>query len=83
MTERTSIDWTGPVEPLLRKVAAAGHYKLVVVGAEPVIPVLVAVSKNNKPLAEIFHDIRYQVINKAQILIFPEKNIIELRYLPN
>jgi defect-in-organelle-trafficking protein DotD len=83
MTERTSIDWTGPVEPLLHKVAKAGHYKLVVVGTKPVIPVLVAVSKRNKPLADIFHDIRYQVINKAQILIFPKKNILELRYLKN
>lgn len=83
MTQRTSINWTGPVEPLLKKVAKAGHYKLVVVGAKPVIPVLVAIDKRNKPLADVFHDIRYQVVDKAQILIFPAKNVIELRYMKN
>ena len=83
MTERTSISWTGPVEPLLQKVAKAAHYELVIVGAEPVIPVLVAIDKRDKPLADIFHDIRYQIVDKAQILVFPSKNIIELRYMPN
>jgi defect-in-organelle-trafficking protein DotD len=83
MTERTSISWTGPVEPLLQKIAKAAHYQLVTVGAEPVIPVLVAVDKRDKPLADIFHDIRYQIIDKAQILVYPSKNIIELRYMQN
>ena len=83
MTERTSINWTGPVEPILRKVARAGHYQLNILGASPVIPVIVVLDKRNKPLANILQDIRYQVVRKAQIRVFPRKNIIELRYLKN
>jgi defect in organelle trafficking protein DotD len=81
MTQRVSINWAGPAEALLQKVAKASHYKLIVMGARPVIPALVTVNKRNKPLAAVFHDIRYQLINKAQILAYPSKNILELRYM--
>lgn len=83
MTQRSSINWSGPVEPVLKKVTDAAGYKLIVVGSEPVIPVLVTLNKKNVPLANIFHDIRYQVVNKAQILVYPSKRVIELRYMKN
>src|SRR5437773_1131606 len=36
-----SIDWIGPAEPLMRKIALAAHYRVRVLGFEPPIPVLV------------------------------------------
>ena len=83
MTQQLSISWTGPVEPILKKIAHKSHYKLVVIGVKPVIPALVSVHKKNASLANIFHDIRYQVIDKAQILVYPKSHVIELRYLKN
>lgn len=83
MTERMSVSWTGPVEPILRKVANKSHYKLIVIGVKPVIPVLVSINKKDEPLANIFHDIRYQIVEKAQVLVYPKANVIELRYFKN
>lgn len=76
----TSVDWTGPVEPLVAKLAAAGNYKFRVVGKNPSIPVLVAVYAVNMPIADILRDANYQAGKKADIVIYPSRRTIELRY---
>ncbi|HVV69299.1 MAG TPA: type IVB secretion system lipoprotein DotD [Gammaproteobacteria bacterium] len=76
----TSVDWTGPVEPLVAKLAAAGNYKFRVVGKNPNIPVLVAVYAVNMPIADILRDANYQAGKKADIVIYPSRRTIELRY---
>ena len=80
MDQMTTINWTGPVEPLLKQVAQAGHYRLHVLGNEPGIPVIVQILANNKPLLDILRDVRYQVAKKARIKLYPTARIIELRY---
>ena len=80
MAQQTSLDWTGPIEPLLRKIAAASHYRLRVLGNAPAIPVLVAINANNVPLADILRNATFQVENKADIKLYPATRTIELRY---
>lgn len=75
-----SVDWTGPVEPLVAQLAQAGHYKYRVVGRRPAVPVLVAVYAYNMPLGDILRDTNYQAGKKADIVIYPSQRIIELRY---
>lgn len=81
MSQQTSIDWTGPVEPLLNKIATASSYKLRVLGVEPAIPVIVAINAVEQPLATILRDTTYQVATKARIEVYPKTKTIELRYL--
>lgn len=80
MADVASVDWTGPVEPLLRKVAAASHYKFRVMGKAPAIPVLVSVSAKSLPLADILRDITYQSQQHAKVVLYADQRIIELRY---
>ncbi len=75
-----SIDWTGPIEPLVQKLAAAGNYKYRVIGRRPAIPVLIAVYAYNMPIADILRDANFQAGRKADVLIYPRRNTIELRY---
>jgi defect-in-organelle-trafficking protein DotD len=75
-----SVDWTGPVESLVAKLAAAGHYKFRVVGKNPAIPVLIAVYAANMPLADILRDANLQAGKKADIMVYPSHRVIELRY---
>lgn len=75
-----SIDWTGPVEPLVLRLADAGHYRFRVVGRRPGIPVLVAVYAENMPIADILRDTNLQAGDKADIVIYPSRRTIELRY---
>lgn len=84
MEQLSSIDWSGPIEPLLQKIAAASQYKLKVLGVAPAIPILVSVNAQNQPLADILRDVTFQAQNKAGIVVYPSKSaanrVIELRY---
>lgn len=80
MSDLGTIDWSGPVEPILKQLAMASHYKLRVLGNRPAIPVLINVNKSNASVAEIVRDITYQVHKQATIQIYPKSHTIELRY---
>lgn len=80
MGQLTSIDWSGPVEPLVRQIARAANYRVRVLGTAPAIPVLVTVYDKNMMLADILRDVGYQCGRRAAVLIFPESHVIELQY---
>lgn len=79
----TTIDWSGPVEPLLRQVACAADYRVRVLGTPPAIPVIVTIYQKNVMLGDALRDIGYQVGRRATVVIFPESRVIELRYAKN
>ncbi|MDF3054640.1 MAG: dotD [Gammaproteobacteria bacterium] len=76
----TSIDWTGPIEPLVKELARISHYKFRVLGKRPAIPVLVATYAVNMPVGDILRDADYQAGNKADVIIYTNHRTIELRY---
>lgn len=79
----TSVDWSGPVEPLVRQMANAAGYRLNVLGRAPAIPVMVSVYQKNAMLADILRDVGYQCARRASVVVFPESRVIELRYAQN
>lgn len=81
MAGNASVDWVGPVEPLVTKIAVASRYRLRVLGPKPAIPALVQISKQDVPLMDILRDVTFQVQKKADIVIYPSNRVIELRYL--
>jgi defect-in-organelle-trafficking protein DotD len=78
-----SVDWSGPIEPLLKRIAKLAHYRLELIGYHPAIPILVTVSSQNTPLGYIIRDINLQAGEKANILVYPGIKTIELRYAKN
>lgn len=83
MGKLASVSWTGPVEPILKKIAQATHYQLRVIGQRPNLPVLVSLEIHNQSIADILRDITYQVVLKANIALYPKSHTIELRYQGN
>ncbi len=79
----TSIDWSGPVEPLIRQIAKVANYRVRVLGTPPAIPILVTVYDKNMMLADILRDVGFQCGRRAEVVIFPESRVIELRYAKN
>lgn len=79
----TSIDWSGPVEPLIRQIARAADYRVRVLGTQPGIPVLVTVYAKNMMLGDVLRDVGYQCGRRASVIVFPETRVIELRYAKN
>lgn len=83
MSKLASISWTGPVEPVLRKIAQTTQYQLRVIGKKPILPVLISVNMHNQPIATILRNITYQIVMKANIAVYPKSRTIELRYHGN
>lgn len=81
MGQLGSVDWNGPVGPLVKKIAEATNYKLNVLGTPPAIPILVSVAAKDTPLANILRDAGFQCGKKANIVVYPASKIIELRYV--
>jgi len=80
MANLASVDWIGPVEPLLQKIAAVTHYRLRVIGRSPPVPVIVTIDVNDKPIADILRNATYQAAKRANVLVYPRTKVIELRY---
>lgn len=77
---RASVDWSGPIQELTARIAKAAHYRLRVLGREPAVPVLISMNVKDVSLAEILRDIDYQAGDKATIHVYPNSQVVELRY---
>lgn len=77
---RASVDWSGPIEELTARIATAAHFRLRVLGRSPSIPILVSINAKDDSLAEILRNIDYQAGKKAYIHVYPNSQVIELRY---
>lgn len=75
-----SVDWSGPLGELTQRIAHAAHFRLRVLGQEPTLPVLISLNRQDQSLAELLRDIDYQAGNKASIRVYPNSQVIELRY---
>ncbi|MBN1684886.1 MAG: type IVB secretion system lipoprotein DotD [Gammaproteobacteria bacterium] len=76
----TSIDWNGPIEPLIKQIAIITNYTVRTEGKTPSLPIIINVSAKDTPVGEILRDISYQCGDRAQIVVFPSTHVIELRY---
>lgn len=76
-----SIDWAGPIEPLLRRITwMLCDYKLRIIGLPPPIPVLVSISAKDTPVGYVIRDANFQAASKATVVVYPGIHVIELRY---
>lgn len=77
---RASVDWSGPIEELTARVAKSAHFKLRVLGQPPAVPILISLSVKDYSLAEILRNIDYQAGKKAYLHVYPNSQVVELRY---
>lgn len=82
MGRLVSIDWAGPIEPLVARLARANGYQLRVLGVRPAVTVMVTISTRNTPMGDVLRNAGYQASERATIIVFPRRRIIELRYAP-
>ena len=80
MNQLVSIDWSGAVEPLVKKLSSVCKYKFKVLGKAPGIPVLVSITAKDRTVIDLLRDINFQSATKADIEIYPASKLIELRY---
>ena len=81
MGAKIDLEWTGPIGPLVQKIADLTHYRLKFLGKEPAIPILVSISVKATVIAEVLQNASLQAGKRASVLVFPSDKIIEVRYL--
>ena len=77
---RASVDWSGPIAELTERIAKAAHYRMRVLGQSPAVPVLISLNDQDESLGEILRNIDYQAGKRAYIHVYPNSQVIELRY---
>lgn len=77
---RASVDWSGPIEELTSRIAKAAHFRFRVLGKAPAVPVLISITSVDESLAKLLRDIDYQAGKKASIHVYPNSQVVELRY---
>lgn len=83
MAQPISIDWTGPIGPLVQKIAKISDYRVRVLGIAPPIPIIVSLTAKNTLLADILRDANFQCGQRANIAVYASNRVIELRYAKN
>lgn len=82
MGGKVDIDWTGPVAPLIEKIAKMTDYRVKILGNEPAIPIIITITARDTLIAEVLQNASFQAGKRAHILVFPCNHVIEVRYLP-
>jgi defect-in-organelle-trafficking protein DotD len=80
MGELASLDWSGPIEPLLERVGKMSNYRVKVLGPIPSIPLIITLSARERMIADILKDAGLQAGKRANLVVYPTSRIIELRY---
>ena len=75
-----TLDWSGPIEPLLQKIAGYTQYKVKILGNEPPVAVIVSVTGKDLFVADVIKSAGLQAGKRANIVVYPTTRIIELRY---
>jgi defect-in-organelle-trafficking protein DotD len=77
---KASVDWSGPIAELTERVGKAANYNIRVLGKAPAVPILISLDVKDESLADILRNIDYQAGKKANIYVYPNRQVIELRY---
>jgi defect-in-organelle-trafficking protein DotD len=76
-----TINYSGPLQPLLIQIAQKTDYGLQVMNEQPGLTPMVTVRAKNESYGAILRAASLQARNRAEVLVFPTKKLIELRYL--
>ena len=77
-----TINWVGPIEPIMRRLADRAGYDMQVNGDLPPAPVVVTLNVREKSVIETLRDVGLQAGQRADVVVDPEHRIVELNYAP-
>lgn len=82
MNGLVSVDWSGPIGPLVEKIAYMSGYQVREIGEPPAIPIIVTMNYKDMPIGYVLRNADFQAASRANIIVIPCRRIIELRYGP-
>lgn len=76
-----TVSWTGPVEPITKKIAGRSGYEFLSLGSAPPVPVIVTLDVQNKPVIDVLRDIGLQLGKRGDLVVDGTRKVIEVHYL--
>ncbi|MBU0799602.1 MAG: DotD/TraH family lipoprotein [Alphaproteobacteria bacterium] len=83
MKRAMTLNWVGPVEPVLKTLADRAGYGFQTVGNAPPVPIIVSVDAENTPVIEILRSIGLQLGVRADVSVDGAARMVEIHYVPN
>ncbi|MBI1215049.1 MAG: DotD/TraH family lipoprotein [Alphaproteobacteria bacterium] len=77
-----TVDWVGPIEPIMRRLADRAGYDLQVNGDTPPAPVVVTLNAKQKMVIDVLRDLGLQAGQRADVVVDPDHRLVELNYAP-
>jgi defect-in-organelle-trafficking protein DotD len=83
LNQPMSVAWTGPVSPLLQRLALRVGYKFEQIGTPPTAPVTVSINVIEQPVLEVLRDAGLQMGSRANLVVDANRHVVELQYAAN
>lgn len=80
MQQLVTVEWVGGAESLVRNLAGRLNYDVVVVGAQPKVPVVVRVVQRDRTIVEALRSIGEQATEYLDLVVNTPARSIEIRY---
>lgn len=75
-----TINWYGPVEPLVKTLADRASYRFLITGNAPETGIIVTTKARNQPVIELLRDVGLQLGGRADLRVDANKKTVELSY---
>lgn len=82
LQKAVTFTWAGPVEDVVRDMAARAGYSFRTVGDQPPTPVLVNLNIYNEPMIQVLRDVGLQMGTRADLRLDANRRSIEIIYAP-
>jgi defect-in-organelle-trafficking protein DotD len=80
LTAEVSVDWVGPIEPLVAQIARISNLSFKVLGEAPGMPIYVTTVHDRITMGELLREIHFQARERADVVFYTGQKTIELRY---
>lgn len=77
-----TVNWVGPVEPILKTLADRASYGFQAYGQQPPVPVVVSIDAENKPVIEVLRSVGLQLGVRADVRVDGQSRMVEIHYAP-
>lgn len=77
-----SVDWVGPIEPMIRQLADRAGYSFQVNGDQPPVPVVITLQARQKTVIDVLRDVGLQAGTRADVVVDANAKVVELNYAP-
>ncbi len=78
-----TVNWVGPIEPIAKTLADRAGYSFLMLGNEPVIPVVVSIDAENTRVIDVLRNIGLQLGMRGNVNVDAKARSVEIHYTPN